>query len=434
MEKAKEKPPEFFKSTKTSLKSILKHPEINTHKINDVVIKAHKIVIHTLQFLKMYILHYYNTNSHTLPIIDKVLILNIMKVVCGEKHTNQGRLPKKETLELIENLTSFYTEHYKPYIQPSLTDPLMQFYRFLHTPPSLELKEEDYQDKSVEWNADVHIVATYAFLSDEEREKFAKDTHDYLFKDVQTYKFHNVTGSKNLKLESTGLVSNWIFHFQRSVVNLRNEWSNYSNWAYKGTIPQNVILAPQIDTYKFDNYDADFNNDPDLSGGIGAGSNPDEANNTVTQTFLTYTGNFNPENNEYILHEFGIKIDGNYRENKMERGIFEYLEPYRGSKGASNDGIYYYNFSVNTDNRDYQPSGAINLNKFKNIELEFTTYIPPLDPNAEVLTICDDDGNIIGINKSEWNIYKYNYDLTLYEEKYNIIHISSGHCGLMFAR
>ena len=35
MEKPKEKPPEFFKSTKTSLKSILKHPEINTTKINN---------------------------------------------------------------------------------------------------------------------------------------------------------------------------------------------------------------------------------------------------------------------------------------------------------------------------------------------------------------------------------------------------------------
>ena len=118
----KEKPPEFFKSTKTSLKSILKHPEINTKKINDVVIKAHKIVIHTLQFLKMYILHHYQTYSHTIPTIDKVLILNIMKVVCGEKHTNQGKPPKKETLELIENLTSFYTEHYKPYTQPEQLD------------------------------------------------------------------------------------------------------------------------------------------------------------------------------------------------------------------------------------------------------------------------------------------------------------------------
>ena len=122
MEKAKEKPPEFFKSTKTSLKSILKHHEINTRKINDVVIKAHKIVIHTLQFLKMYILHHYQTQSQTIPIIDKILILNVMKVVCGEKHTKTGKPPKKETLELIENLTSFYIEHYKPYTQPEQLD------------------------------------------------------------------------------------------------------------------------------------------------------------------------------------------------------------------------------------------------------------------------------------------------------------------------
>ena len=58
METPQEKPPEFFKSTKTSLKSILKHPEINTKKINDVVIKSHKIVIHTLQFLKLYLMMY----------------------------------------------------------------------------------------------------------------------------------------------------------------------------------------------------------------------------------------------------------------------------------------------------------------------------------------------------------------------------------------
>ena len=35
MEKPKEKPPEFFKSTKISLKGILKDPEINTTKINN---------------------------------------------------------------------------------------------------------------------------------------------------------------------------------------------------------------------------------------------------------------------------------------------------------------------------------------------------------------------------------------------------------------
>lgn len=114
-----EKPPEFFKSVKTSLKSIMKHPEINTSKINDVVIKAHKIVIHTLQFMKLYILHHYESK---IPDIDKVLILNIMKVVCGEKHTNAGKPPKKETIELKDKLTEFYKEHYKPYTQPEQLD------------------------------------------------------------------------------------------------------------------------------------------------------------------------------------------------------------------------------------------------------------------------------------------------------------------------
>ena len=122
METPKEKPPEFYKSTKTSLKSILKHTEINTTKINDVVIKAHKIVIHTLQFLKLYMLHHYETNNHTLPVIDKVLILNVMKVICGEKHTNTGKPPKRETIELKDKLTAFYTEHYKPYTQPEQLD------------------------------------------------------------------------------------------------------------------------------------------------------------------------------------------------------------------------------------------------------------------------------------------------------------------------
>jgi hypothetical protein len=70
----------------------------------------------------MYTLHHYQTHSQTIPIIDKVLILNVMKVVCGEKHTKTGKPPKKETVELTSKLASFYTEHYKPYTQPEQLD------------------------------------------------------------------------------------------------------------------------------------------------------------------------------------------------------------------------------------------------------------------------------------------------------------------------
>ena len=117
MEKAKEKPPEFYKSVKTSLKSILKHPEINSAIINNAVIKSNKIVIHTLQFLKLYLLDYYENNNGSLPVISKELINNTMKVVCGEKEEKRGKPPKQETVLMKDKLTAFYKEHYLPTTQ-----------------------------------------------------------------------------------------------------------------------------------------------------------------------------------------------------------------------------------------------------------------------------------------------------------------------------
>jgi len=117
----KEKPPEFFKSVKTSLKSILKHPIINSPRINEAVIKANKIVIHTLQFLKLYLLHHYET-TNTLPTINAELVNNSMKVICGEKEEKRGKPPKKETIELKDKLNEIYKEHYLPYMQNDQLD------------------------------------------------------------------------------------------------------------------------------------------------------------------------------------------------------------------------------------------------------------------------------------------------------------------------
>ena len=130
----KEKPPEFFKSVKTSLKSILKHPDINTPKINEAVIKANKIVIHTLQFLKLYLLHYYENNNNSLPKISKELINSTMKILCNEK--TQGRPPKQEIKELKEKLTAFYKENYQPFTQ---NDPL----DYTHLNTVLDYLKED---------------------------------------------------------------------------------------------------------------------------------------------------------------------------------------------------------------------------------------------------------------------------------------------------
>ena len=317
-----------------------------------------------------------------------------------------------------------------PYIQPDITSNYMQFFRFLHTPPSLELFSSDYTDQRVVWNADVHLLATYAFLSDEEQKMFAETEHKYLIKDVQVYNFKNITGSRRQEIETTGLVSSWMFYFQRSDVNLRNEWSNYTNWAYNW-LPTNIIVPPIEDGYKYqgyNNYSTYFENF--YKEGFGPSVNP---NNTATE--LMIIGDYHIENEKRIAKNIGILLDGNYRENNMDSDIYSLLEPYNASKGnCENDNLYHYNFCISTNNKDYQPTGAINVNKFKKIELEYSTITPVLDTNAQVLTICDDSGNVIGINKPTWNIYKYNYDLTIQEEKYNIITIANGNCGIMYAR
>jgi hypothetical protein len=144
---------------------------------------------------------------------------------------------------------------------------------------------------------------------------------------------------------------------------------------------------------------------------------------------------FSVQNQKDILLNLGILLDGKYRENLLDAGIYNYLEKYTSSRGSAPDGLYCYNFSLNTEPSDFQPSGAINASKFSTIELEFTTFYPPLDPSANFLTICDPETQVpVGVNKPTWRIYDYNYNLTVFEERFNMLTFVGGNCGLMYAR
>ena len=115
------KPPDkptfdHYKSVKVPIRHILKNPDINLPKINQAVIKCHKIVVHTLMFMKLYMLEDYETNN-TLPKIDDTFINTIMKVVCGEKTEKRGKPASEKTKILKDKFIAFYEEHYKPLTQ-----------------------------------------------------------------------------------------------------------------------------------------------------------------------------------------------------------------------------------------------------------------------------------------------------------------------------
>ena len=79
---------------------------------------------------------------------------------------------------------------------------LFQFYRFLQPPPQPQNGLLTYTDKRTNWSADIHLISTYAFLSEDEVKVFASQDQKYLIKEVYTYNFNNVTGSKKVELDS----------------------------------------------------------------------------------------------------------------------------------------------------------------------------------------------------------------------------------------
>jgi hypothetical protein len=316
-----------------------------------------------------------------------------------------------------------YVNNY-PVVAPNFNQYYMQFYRFLQTPPDESLGISSYTDTRTQWNADINLNCTYCFLSNDESTLFAKNEQKYIFKQIYEKPFYNVTGQNKVDLDSLGMVISWMFYFQRSDVNLRNQWSNYTNWPYN-YMPQDVTPAST---------NGDYPNPyativPPIPLTLGPGVNP---NGTLSGLYVS--GVYNPQNIQYILIALGILLDGQYRENILPAGVFNFVEKYVRTAGNAPQGLYCYNFCLNTSPFVTQPSGAMNMSRFTNVQFEFTTISPPFDPYAQVLTICDPNtGELVGINKPTWRIYDYNFNLYVMEERVNMVIFVGGNAGLLYA-
>jgi hypothetical protein len=193
---------------------------------------------------------------------------------------------------------------------------------------------------------------------------------------------------------------------------MRNEWTNYTNWPYEN-IPVDIMPAPY-----------------DITVFFGPGVNANGSN-----TGIYFTGDFNEMNQKEILQTAGILLNGDYRELTMDAGVFNYVEKYVRTQSFAKEGLYCYNFCLNTSPFEYQPSGAINMGKFRNIELEITTYTPPIDNfNSQFTVVYDSTGLPISTSNPNWKKYEYNYNAKIFEERYNVLSIVSGECGMMYAR
>ena len=317
-------------------------------------------------------------------------------------------------------------------IRPNVNNEKHSFYRFIQPPPNELLREEDYANKSYLWDTDVHLICKYCFLSEEEATVFAKNEQNYLIKDVKEDIYPNIVGTKRIKILTNGMASSWMWYFQRNDINLRNEWSNYTNWPYNNIVPFELVNAPD------NSEEISVHSTKRETIGPSVVYDTYVLTSTTTSiikkaTYIRITPDYNMNHEKNILNNAAIIFDGKYRENVLDSGIYNYIEKYKMCNGNSDDGLYIYNYCLNTSPYELQPSGAINLSKFKTIELEFETHTPPFDASSQYFVICDSNGAPIG-NTKPLTLYEYSYNLHFVEERYNIVRFLSGQAGLLYSR
>ena len=121
--KLKEKFQEFrnteksaYKTFKIPLKTILQNCETVQPLINNLVFEMNDLVIHTYQFIRLYVLHQYTQNL-PLPDLNETFILYCIKSL----GTRDNRGKKGKDTELLETLEIFYKTEYQPLLNHEKT-------------------------------------------------------------------------------------------------------------------------------------------------------------------------------------------------------------------------------------------------------------------------------------------------------------------------
>ena len=106
-----------YKTFKIPLKTILLSRDITQPLINHLVFEMNDLVIHTYQFIRLYVLDKYTKNL-PLPTIDETFILYCIKIL-GSRD-NRGK--KGKDTELLEVLDAFYKTEYQPLLNHKKTN------------------------------------------------------------------------------------------------------------------------------------------------------------------------------------------------------------------------------------------------------------------------------------------------------------------------
>jgi len=227
------------------------------------------------------------------------------------------------------------------------------------------LVDVDFTTELNTWFLNPRIQSTYVYLSDDERQTFAKQPLTYVFPQVMKIPFEGIhLNRQTFDLDIHNPITRFIFSTKRSDSIYRNDFSNYTNWY---TYP----YAPLKQTASADPY---------------------------LRTGAT-SGLLIPNAQKDIIKHVRILCDGNEIQEQKATDYFSKITPFRYTSGITNAEIPIYTWAITSSK--IQPSGSLNASRVKNLQAEIEFHALPIGTN-------------------------YTYNLTIYVESINFLVIASG--------
>ena len=226
------------------------------------------------------------------------------------------------------------------------------------------------------------LEGNYVYVTEKEQAMFAERALTYLVHQVQTFQFPTVTARTRFELETHGLASRLLFFGRRSdAIESRNDYLNFTNWKS----PNRAPFWPQ------------------------------SAGTPVPNSGFAVP--FYDERS--ILSSARLLLAGNEYQEEKPASFFELQTPFTHATGSAIQSpatvrpgdlmgpIYHFPFALEPSDHA-QPSGSLNVSRFREIQLEVAPT--QLDPDGQ-----------------------YVYDFTVYLESMNLVKIQNGMGGLGWA-
>jgi hypothetical protein len=231
------------------------------------------------------------------------------------------------------------------------------------------------------------LQCTYIYLTEEERRIFASKKLEYMVRQVQEFRFPNITARTQLSIDAHSLVTRFIWFARRSDYFFRNDYTNLTNWKYTDPNKRPFLRAP--------------------------------VQSSIPPQNQTTSGILIPGTKRDIMTSAKIICGGNDIFEEKTANYFTEIVPYRNSIGnaypyllkglmaqSAFSPLYMYSFALNSG--ALQPSGSINTSQIKKIDLEVDVQQIPVDSN-------------------------YSFNFSVFAESINFLEIASGLGGMKYS-